>query len=121
MSTLEPLEQLAQAALNRDTLLLRSLVQDFTRANVKWSDLSRPQTNDPRLLGMAASLAELLAARQEQTPPTWAKNVGPLKEPFFLLQSAEKMKRLRVLCETQSPEPMRKRQLYAPPHFLEFA
>ena len=118
---MEPIEQLARAALDRDHLLLRSLVQDFTRAKVKWSDLPRPQTSDPRLLGLAAALAELLAARQKQTPPAWAKDVGPLKAPFFLLRSAEKMKRLRVLCETQSPEPMRKRQLYAPPHFLEFA
>jgi len=118
---MEPIEQLAQAALNRDNLLLRSLVQDFTRAKVRWSDLARPQSSDPRLLGMAAALAELLAARQKQKPPVWTKDVGPLKEPFFLLQSAEKMKRLRVLCETQSPEPMRKRHLYAPPHFLEFA
>jgi hypothetical protein len=118
---MEPIEQLAQAALNRNALLLRSLVQDFIRAKVIWSDLARPQSSDLRLLGMAASLAELLAAHQKQTPPAWTKDVGPLKEPFFLLQSAEKMKRLRVLCETQSPEPMRKRQLFAPPHFLEFA
>jgi hypothetical protein len=34
---------------------------------------------------------------------------------------AETMKRLRTLCETQAPEPMRKRRLYAPPIFLEFA
>ena len=118
---MEPLEQLARAALDRDHLRLRSLVQDMTRAQTKWSALPRPETSDPRLLSMAASLAELLAARQNQTPPAWTKEVGPLKDPFYLLQSAEKMKRLRVLCETQSPEPLRKRQLYAPPHFLEFA
>jgi len=118
---MEPIEQLSRAALDRDHLRLRSLVQDMTRAQTKWSALPRPKTNDPRLLAMAASLAELLAMRQKQPPPGWTKEVGPLKDPFFLLQSAEKMKRLRVLCETQSPEPMRKRQLYAPPHFLEFA
>jgi hypothetical protein len=118
---MEAIEQLAQAALNRDHLLLRSLVQDLIRANIQWNDLPRPATSDQRLLGMAASLTELLAGRQKQAPPAWTKDVGPLKEPFFLLQSSENMKRLRVLCETQSPEPMRKRQLYAPPHFLEFA
>jgi hypothetical protein len=64
---------------------------------------------------------ELLAARQNQIPPAWTKDIGPLKEPFFMLESALTMKRLRALCETQSPEPMRKRLLYAPPHFLEFA
>ena len=118
---MELIEQFAQAALNRDHLLLRSLVQDSIHAKVKWSDLPRPQTSDQRILVMAASLIELLAARQKQTHPAWTKDVGPLKEPFFLLQSVEKMKRLRVLCETQSPEPLRKRNLYAPPHFLEFS
>jgi hypothetical protein len=83
--------------------------------------ISRPVSNDLRLLALSASLAELLAFRQKQTPPAWTKEVGALQEPFYLLQSAEKMKRLRLLCETQSPEPMRKRHLYAPPNFLEFA
>lgn len=117
---MEPIEQLAEAALNRDALLLRSLVQDLIRVKVKWSDIPRPQKSDQRILVMAASLVELLAARQKQTHPAWTKDVGALEEPFFMLQYAEKMKRLRVLCETQSPEPLRKRNLYAPPHFLEF-
>ena len=118
---MEPIEQLARAALDRDHLRLRSLVQDMTRTQTDWSALPRPKTSDMRLLAMTASLAELLAARQNQTPPNWTNEIGALEVPFFLLQSAENMKRLRVLCETQSPEPLRKRQLYAPPHFLEFA
>ena len=116
-----PIEQLAQAALERDHLKLRSLVQDATREKVDWSKISRPSTNDARLLVFGAALVELLAQRNNQDPPAWTKEVGALKEPFFLLESALRMKRLRVLCETQSPEPMRKRLLYAPPHFLEFA
>jgi len=118
---MDPVEQLAEAALQRDSLRLRSLVQDMTHAHTDWSSLPRPQTEDARLLAIAASLAELLAVRQNQTPPSWTKEIGALREPFFLLRSAETMKRLRVLCETQSPEPMRKRQLFAPPNFLEFA
>lgn len=117
---MDPIEQLAEAALQRDSLRLRSLVQDMTRAHVNWGSLPPPQTKDLRILATAASLAELLAARQNQTPPSWTKDIGALHEPFFLLRSAETMKRLRVLCETRSPEPMRKRQLYAPPNFLEF-
>jgi hypothetical protein len=118
---MDPIEQLAEAALQRDSFRLRSLVQDMTRAKTDWSALPRPQTNDARLLAIAASLAELLAARQNQMPPSWTKEIGALQEPFFLLRSAETMKRLRVLCETQAPEPMRKRHIYAPPNFLEFA
>lgn len=118
---MELIEQIAQAALERDHLKLRSLVQDLTRAKVDISHLPRPTTTDARLLTVIASLVELLAVRQKRNPPAWTKEIGPLNEPFFLLESAASMKRLRILCETQSPEPMRKRLLYAPPHFLDFA
>lgn len=115
------LEQLARAALGRESLQLRSLAQDFLRENDHLSDYARPAINDARILGTAAALIELFAQRQKQTPPSWAKDVGPLPEPFFLLESADKLKRLRALFETQAPEPLRKRRLYAPPNFLEFA
>lgn len=118
---MEPIEQLAQAALERDHLKLRSLVQDLTREKIDWSRIPRPSTNNARLLVVSAALVELLAQRNNQGLPAWTKEIGPLKEPFFLLESAAGMKRLRLLCETQSPEPMRKRLLFAPPHFLEFA
>lgn len=117
---MEQIEKLAQAALARDHLKLRSLVQDLIREKVDFNKTPRPSTNEIRLLVMSAALAELLANRNKQTPPIWTKEIGPLAEPFFLLESALTMKRLRTLCETQSPEPMRKRLLYAPPHFLEF-
>ena len=115
------LEEVARAALNRDTLQLRSLTQDLLRATPRLETTPRPTTDDMRILSFAAALIELLALRQNQSPPAWAKEIGPLQEPFFLLQAAESMKHLRELCQTQSPEPMRKRGLYAPPNFLEFA
>jgi hypothetical protein len=118
---MDPIEQLAQAALDRDHLKLRSLVQDFSRANMDYGKLPRPSTTDSRLLVISAALVELLAQRNNQTPPAWTKKIGALNEPFFLLNSAAIMIHLRTLCDTQSPEPMKKRLLYAPPHFLEFA
>jgi hypothetical protein len=118
---MELLEQMAEAALKRDSLHLRSLVQDFVRSGVPAVNLPRPNTTEPRILAVSAALAELLALRQGQTSPDWTQEIGALAEPFFLVESAISMKRLRFLCETQSPEPLRKRQLYAPPHFLEFA
>ena len=51
----------------------------------------------------------------------WIKDIGALQEPLYLLKYAFQMKRLRVLCETQSPERLRECKLYAPPRFLEFA
>jgi hypothetical protein len=118
---MELIEQLAQAALARDNLRLRGLVQDLLRGKTPLSQLARPSSRDPRVLATSAALVELLAVRQGQNPPAWTKEVGALNEPFFLVESAAHMKRLRELCETQSPEPLRKRRLYAPPNFLQFA
>jgi hypothetical protein len=115
------IEQLAHAALARDHLTLRSLVQDLARSKTDFSKATRPSTQDARLLVTTAAFVELLASRNNQTPPAWTQDIGALSEPFFLLENAITMKRLRILCEQESPEPMRRRLLYAPPHFLEFA
>jgi len=115
------IEQLAEAALKGESLLLRSLTQDLLREQPRMSEYPKPQTNDSRLLAAAASLVELLASRLHQTPPPWTQDVGALPEPIYLLKAAASMKRLRELCETESPEPLRKRGFYAPPNFLEFA
>jgi hypothetical protein len=115
------IEQLATAALRRDALELRSLYQDMFLENPKLCDVPCPETDDLNILAVAASLIELMADRLHQTPPAWTKDIGTLPEPLHLLASAQEMKQLRILCETQSPEPLRKRGLYAPPNFLEFA
>lgn len=115
------IERLAEAALNRESLLLRSLAQDLLRESPRMTECQPPRTTDPRVLSAAAALVELFALRLRQEPPDWTREVGPLPESFFLVAEAAKMKRLRVLCETESPEPLRKRRLYAPPNFLEFA
>jgi len=115
------IEQLAEAALNRDALLLRSLTQDLLRDRPTLKDFARPLSVDFRTLAAAAGLIELFAERLQQEPPAWAGQVGALPEPIYLLKAAETMGRLRELCERQAPEPLRKRGFYAPPNFLESA
>ena len=66
---MDKIEQLAQAALARDHIKLRSLVQDLMRANIDFSRVPRPSTQETRLLAITASLVELLALRQKQMPP----------------------------------------------------
>jgi hypothetical protein len=114
------IEQIAQAVLEQDSMLVRSLVQDFFHQNPRLAKIAKPMIDDERLLATSASLIELFAERLNQEVPPWTKTIGPLAEPFFLLKAAEQMKRLRVLCETEAPEPLRKRRLYAPPNYLEF-
>ena len=85
------------------------------------ASIPRPITDDQQVLAMAAALVELFAQRAGQLAPAWTDEVGPLLEPVFLLEAATRMKRLRALCESEAPEPLRKRGLYAPPDFLTFA
>ncbi len=114
-------EELARAALDGDNFALRSLYQDMMRENQHIQECPRPQTNDVRILAAAASLIELLAQRTGQNPPSWTAAIGPLSEPIYLVPSAKVMKRLRTLCENESPPALYKRGFYAPPNFLEFA
>ena len=114
------IKQIAEAALAGEALLLRSLTQDFLREQVDLSACQKPATNDERVLSAAAALIELLAARAQQAPPVWTKDVGALSEPIYLLKAAATMKRLRLMCETEAPEPLRQRGFYAPANYLEF-
>jgi hypothetical protein len=115
------IEQLAEAAINQDAFLLRSLTQDLLRERPTLRDFSRPKGVDFRTLAAAASLIELLAERSHQEPPAWTREIGALPEPIHLVRAAATMKHLRALCEEESPEPLRKRGFYAPPNFLESA
>ena len=116
-----PLNDVADAALNRDSLRLRGLTQTLIRESPRLSDVPRPVTSDDRHLVTAAAIVELLAARTGQPAPAWTAKVGGLSEPFFLVVEAETMTHLRTMCEQESPEPLRKRRLLAPPEFLSWA
>lgn len=118
---MDKLEQLARAAYQREGLIVRSLTQDLLRETHSFQDIPRPTSQDARLLSIAAGLIELFAQRQHQAPPAWVKDIGPMPEPFYLLETALHMKHLRELCETHAPEPLKKRKLYAPPNYLVFA
>jgi hypothetical protein len=115
------LELLAETALRREGLYLRSLAQDFVREHPHLASIARPTGDNAQLLGTAAALLELLAQRSGQTAPAWTHEIGAVPEPMFLVEAATQMKRLRALCEAEAPEPLRKRGLFAPPDFLTFA
>jgi hypothetical protein len=85
------IEQLAEAALCGDALLLRSLTQDWLSVHPRFADTPEPRSNEPAVLAVAAGLIELLAERQNQPPPAWAKRIGAAPEPIFLIRSARTM------------------------------
>ena len=114
------IEQLAAAVLAGNSLAARNLTQELFRQDPSWSDIPKPQVADEKLLVISAALLELFAGRLGQTAPAWTADVGPLGEPIYLLKAAQTMKRLRQLCQQESPEPLRKRGLYAPSNYLVF-
>lgn len=115
------IDQIAVAALSGDSLQARTLTQDFLREQKEFQNLPYPGTADAAVLALSAGLVELFAIRANQTAPKWARTVGAVHEPVYLLKSALTMRRLRQLCETESPLPLRKRKFFAPPNYLEFA
>ncbi len=114
------IEQIAEAALNGQSLETRSLVQEFFQANPELQTIPQPNLTDTKILATSASLLELFADRLNQDAPAWTATVSALPEPVYLVKAASTMKRLKILCETESPFPLRKRHIYAPPNYLEF-
>lgn len=113
------LTDMAEALLARDDLRLRLLVQAWLREKPRLRSVAPPETDDPQVLTAAAALAELFAERAHQRPPAWTANIGPLPEPFFVVAWAERPGFTRELCLAESPEPLRRRNIFSPPNFLE--
>lgn len=115
------IDDIAQAARDADAVRLRSLTQDYLTSGTAIADMAMPSSTDITLRAIAASLAELFAERRHEPPPPWAQAIGPAPAPVYLVRAARSLWRLRALCEKASPSPLRRRNLFAPPTFLEFA
>jgi hypothetical protein len=115
------LSELVYALRHHDPLAARQWVADASRAGLKLSELSEPNGLDATDLAIAAGMVELLASRWHQDPPAWTSGVAAAPHPVFLVQAAARLPRLRKTCETEGPEPLRRRRLLAPPDFLTAA
>jgi hypothetical protein len=115
------LPDLVRALLSFDALAARQWVADSLREGLVWASVPAPTDLDPVGLGVAAGVAELLAERVGQPPPSWVSMVEVAPTPVFLVKAARTMPRLRQLCEQESPEPLRRRRIWAPPEFLKVA
>jgi hypothetical protein len=115
------LRDLIDALLNYDALTARQWVADAARLPIHWPDVEQPNGLTPDQLAVAAGVAELLAQRMGQQPPAWTHEVAPSSTTIYLVRSARTMPRLRLLCEQEGPEPLRRRHILAPPEFLAIA
>ena len=113
------IERIAYAALYADPLLLRAYAMKFLDEVRDLHRVPRPDNDNPLVMSVAAGLLELFCQRAGQKPPTWTRAVGPAPKPTFLWRDAKGF--TRRLCQEESPEPLKRRRLYAAPDFLTFA
>ena len=120
-TTPKHLAEMAGFLLAHDDFPLRLFVQAWLREQPRFAAMPQPETSDPRIRTVAAALIELLAERAGQPPPAWTAAVDPLPAPFFVMRQAARPGFTRDLCLHESPEPLRQRNIFAPPNFLEMA
>jgi len=113
---------LSRALATFDALAARQFVADAGREGIEWSRVAAPSIEDPREeMAIAASVVELLAERAGERAPDWTRTVPPAPQPIFLVRAAASMPRTRRMCEEESPEPLRRRRIFALPDFLTIA
>jgi hypothetical protein len=115
------LRELVEALIARDALSARQWAADAARGALIWTNIPRPVGWNALELAVAAGVVELFASRSRQAPPSWTATIGSAPDPVYLVRAAETMPRLRRSCETEGPEPLRVRRIYAPPDFLTAA
>ncbi len=115
------LHDLVRALLKRDALTARQWVADAARESITWAEIPRPTGWAPLELAVAGGGGELLASRTDQASPAWTATIDEAPSPVYLVRAAETMPRLRHSCESEGPESLRRRRVYAPPEFLTFA
>lgn len=108
----------ACAALRGDHLVVRQWAIDNLRGQVTWSELGRPEIRGDAL-SIAAALVELMAGRAGQAAPGWAADVPAASESIYFVPGT--LPRSREVSETDGPEPLRRRRIYAMPNYLAFA
>lgn len=112
-------ENIATAILANDALSVRSLVQDWLRSAPVFAIESTPISTDARVRVVAAAVVELLAERAGQPAPTWAAAESHLPVPLFLVEAASRSPKLRARVERESPEALRKHNVFAPAGYLD--
>ena len=115
------LVDLVRLLCRKDALGARTWMEASRRAGFDWALVPQPSGMDPLGMAVAAGVTEMLALRAGKTPPAWTAGIPGVDGPVFLVRAAEVMPRLRRLCESHGPEPLRSRGILAPPEFLTAA
>ena len=116
---------LVQAILAERDLEVRQLVMDLQDNTQSFSNVAKPDTQNPEELVVAAALVELFAMRRGERrgelPPSWTQQIAGLDKPLYLLGDPNRYPRFYARCVQESPEPLKRRNLIAPRNYLTFA
>jgi hypothetical protein len=113
------LADVARAALRGEHLLVRQWAADCLRERVAWPSFEQPGGLVGDELVVAAAVVELLADRAGQARPAWTARVPALSRPLYFVPLP--LRRSREASVHGSPEPLRRRGIFAMPNYLEFA
>ena len=108
---------LVLAALSGDDLRVRQWVKSAARMNLDFSQLPPPSDLAPDEFAVAAGMVELLAQRNGQSAPQWARAAGGASRPVYLVPSAAKVQR----WADQTPAPLKSRNVFATAKYLDFS
>ncbi|NJM41039.1 MAG: hypothetical protein HC853_09820, partial [Anaerolineae bacterium] len=108
------IDELARALLADGGAIVGQYTMNLWDENASFTEVPKPDPATYEELVVSAALLELFAARRNEPPPAWTSKVGGLTQPRFLMGGYEKKypkRRERWLRE--SPEPLKKRNLFA--------
>jgi hypothetical protein len=114
------LSDIVRVVLAGDLLAARQWVTDAKRSGLNWERLPEPAADGVEL-AVAAGLVELFAERDGTKPPDWTANVGAQAELMVIDPGLENMPRSFAHAKAHGPAPLRRRNLVAPPDFLDVA
>jgi hypothetical protein len=121
MQTKTTIDDLARALLADRSAIVGQYTMNLWAENGDFSELIEPQDATYEVLVVSAAILELFAARRKQSPPEWTKAIGGLDTPRFLMGGYEKRYPRRAeRWLRESPDPLKKRNLFASAEFLEF-
>jgi hypothetical protein len=121
IQTQTTIDDLARALLADGGAIVGQYTMNLWAENESFSQIQQPVDVTHEELVVSAALVELFASRRGEAAPAWTSAIGGLAEPRFLMGGYEKRYPKRAArWLRESPEPLKKRNLYASAEFLEF-
>ena len=112
---------LARALLDDRGAIVGQYTMNLFDETASFTDVPKPSDATYPELVVSAALLELFALRRGESAPHWTAQIGGLASPRFLMGGYEKKyPYLADVWQSEAPEPLKRRNLFASAEFLEF-